>query len=123
MALTLQEAMGAYIAREAHVRAYKSFAGPDSFELLLVREPPLRLKTDREPSPIPKPFAKLLVARPVDRNGDHFTSALTHCHLLGPDDRRIGPPFGFRTALDEPLVSQELIDAIIKLRGKRTDKL
>jgi hypothetical protein len=60
------------------------------------------------------------VSRPTDQHGDHRTSAITYCHLLGPDDRCVGPAFGFRTALDEPLVPQALIDEIIRLRGKRT---
>ena len=54
--LTLQGAMAAYIASAAHILVLKSFAGPDSFELLLVRWGPLRLKTDPKPPPDPKAF-------------------------------------------------------------------
>jgi len=116
MMSTIQEVMSVYIVREARVQVYKSFSGSDSFELLLIRQPPFRLKTD-PPAQNPKPFAKLLVARPVNRFGDYRTDAIAHCHLLGPGGRPIGPPFGFRIHLDESLVPKELIDAIIELRG------
>lgn len=114
MSRTLQETMAGLIARLAHVDVVMSFAGPDSFELLLSQPSGLRLKTDPPPPP-PKPFGKLLVARPVDRFGGHRASAIAICHLVGPGDTVVAQ---FRTDLDKPLVSDDMVAAITRLCGK-----